>query len=464
MARLEEYPHAFAAQTKRAFTWWRRRRARARFLRRRLDFSPTSRPTLRPHQHRRFLATAAALALVLTIAALLTESAQAQTYSVIYSFSGGQGGATPMAGLTPNGANSFYGTANYGGITGGPCGSSGCGMVYRLTNGSSGWTLTPLYNFMGGADGQNPGTASVVFGPDGGLYSSTFLGGGGCPGSGCGTVFKLWPSRGASPSTTWVETMLHRFTGVDGTGPVGAIIFDHLGNLDGATNAGGFQNGGVIFQLNASSGFQEVVLFHPYGYPGSSVTMDHAGDLYGTTFDGGTNHFGSIFKLTPSGSGYRATDIYDFTNSGDGAYPKAGVILDQAGNLYGATSAGGSGRGGTIFKLTFSNGTWVYSTLYSFAGPSNGRLISGPVGNLVTDSAGNLYGTTFSDGAYGCGAIFKLTPSNGSWTYTSLHDFTNGSDGGFPYSNLIIDAHGNLYGTASSGGTSGLGVAFAITQ
>jgi uncharacterized repeat protein (TIGR03803 family) len=416
-----------------------------------------------PAQRRSLLALAAALAIVLTLAAVLTQSAQAQTYSVIYNFSGGQGGATPMAGLTSNGANSFYGTANYGGITGGPCGNSGCGMVYRLTNSGSGWALTSLYNFMGGADGQNPETANVVFGPDGGLYSSTFLGGGGCTGAGCGTVFKLWPGRGFSPSTTWIETILHRFSGADGSGPVGAIVFDHMGNLDGATNAGGFQNGGVIFQLNASSGFQEVVLFHPYGYPGSSVSMDHAGDLYGTTFNGGANHFGSIFKLTPSGSGYTSTDIYDFTNGADGAYPKAGVILDAAGNLYGATSTGGSGHGGTVFKLTFSNGRWVYSPLYSFAGPSNGRLISGPVGNLVMDSGGNLYGTTFSDGIYGSGAVFKLTPSNGSWTYTSLHDFFNGSDGGFPYSNLVIDTRGNLFGTASTGGAQGLGVVFQIT-
>jgi uncharacterized repeat protein (TIGR03803 family) len=79
------------------------------------------------------------------------------------------------------------------------------------------------------------------------------------------------------------------------------------------------------------------------------------------------------------------------------------------------------------------------------------------------DAAGNLYGTTLADGANGYGAVFKLTPSNGIWTYTSLHDFTNGIDGGYPYSTLVLDQRGNLYGTASSGGTQGLGVVFEIT-
>jgi uncharacterized repeat protein (TIGR03803 family) len=198
-------------------------------------------------------------------------------------------------------------------------------------------------------------------------------------------------------------------------------------------------NGGIIYQLNSSSGWEEVVLYHPYGYPGSGLTMDHAGNLYGTTFNGGKDLSGSVYKLTPSGSNWIETDLYDFTNGSDGSFPQAGVILDAAGNLYGATSAGGTGQGGVVFKLTDSNGNWTDSTLYSLTGPHNGRLVVGPIGNLVMDAAGNLYGTTLADGAHGYGAVFKLTPSNGSWTYTSLHDFTNGSDGGYPYSTLVLD-------------------------
>jgi uncharacterized repeat protein (TIGR03803 family) len=406
----------------------------------------------------RLLAGALALATVLALAAGLTQSAQAQTYSVLYNFTGEADGAMPMAGLTSDGIAAFYGTANYGGVKGGPCGNNGCGVVYRLFQGKSGWTVTPLYTFLGGTDGQNPETANVAFGPDGALYSTTFLGGGACTSPGCGTVYKIAPVQG-----NWVETIIHSFNYSEGSGPVGAPVFDHNGNLDGATNAGGLNNGGIIYQLNQSNNWTEQVLFHPYGYPGSGVTMDHAGNLYGTTFNGGSNFHGSVYKLTPSGSGFIETDLYDFTNGSDGGYPKAGVILDLEGNIYGATTMGGSGKGGTVFKLSLQNGKWVYSTLYSFTSPSNGGLIAGPVGNLAIDNVGNLYGTTLSDGAHGFGAVFKLTPSNGSWTYTALHDFTNGSDGGFPYSNLVVDPHGDLYGTASTGGASGAGVVFEIT-
>ncbi|MFZ0314853.1 MAG: choice-of-anchor tandem repeat GloVer-containing protein [Candidatus Korobacteraceae bacterium] len=418
-------------------------------------------------RHSRLLCgyAAAALAMVLTLAAVTTQAAQAQTYSVIYDFTGGANGAMPMAGLTYDGAGSFYGTANYGGNTGGNCGTNGCGLVYRLTNTSSGWALTPLYSFLGGNDGANPEIAYVVFGPDGSLYSTTYYGGGTCDGIGCGTAFKLRPSAAddLSGSSPWVETVLHRFTGADGAGPVGAVIFDHNGNMDGATSSGGLHNGGIIYQLNASRNWDLVVMYHPYGYPGSGLTMNHAGDLYGTTFNGGHDLFGSVYQLTPSGSGWIETDLYDFTNGSDGSFPQAGVILDGAGNLYGATSVGGTSRGGTVFELTNSNGSWVYNKLYSLTGPVGPRLVVGPIGNLVMDAAGNLYGTALADGAHGYGSVFKLTPSHGSWTYTSLHDFTNGSDGGYPYSTLVLDPSGNLYGTASSGGTQGVGVVFEIT-
>jgi uncharacterized repeat protein (TIGR03803 family) len=110
--------------------------------------------------------------------------------------------------------------------------------------------------------------------------------------------------------------------------------------------------------------------------------------------------------------------------------------------------------------LTFSSGNWTFSTLYSFpsgAGPG------GPVASLTIDEAGNLYGTTLLDGTYGQGNVFKLTPSGGGWTYTDIHDFTGGSDGGQPISNVMLDANGNLYGTTYRGGTNNLGVAWEIT-
>jgi len=110
--------------------------------------------------------------------------------------------------------------------------------------------------------------------------------------------------------------------------------------------------------------------------------------------------------------------------------------------------------------LTPSSGGWTFQLLYSLSGSGN---FPGPVRNLSLDAAGNVYGTTYAGGAYGYGSVFKLTPGNGTWTYTALHDFTNANDGAYPDSNVLIDGDGNLYGTASKGGTNGLGVVWEIT-
>lgn len=140
-----------------------------------------------------------------------------------------------------------------------------------------------------------------------------------------------------------------------------------------------------------------------------------------------------------------------------------GLIFDPSGNLIGSTAIAGSGGTGTVFELTPSGNTWAFDLLYSFVGN-----FDGPRGSLIMDSAGNLYGTTVGAGQYSKGSVFKLTPSSGGWTYTSLHDFTGGSDGGYPIGNVTFDASGNLYGTASSGGTGtacyeGCGVVWKIT-
>lgn len=414
----------------------------------------------------KYLGCRCAIGLLGLLFALLSPAARAQTYTIIHNFTGGADGATPMAGLTIDQAGNLYGATNYGGNLGGNCGAQGCGLVYRLSNHNSGWALTPLYSFQGGNDGMNPQMANVVIGQNGSLYSTTFYGGGSCGGDnrGCGTVFELQPPANPCGGALcpWMENILHSFNGLNGSGPVGALVFDAQGNLYGATNTGGVGNGGTVYQLNASAGWMEEILFIPYGYPGSSVTMNRADDFFGSTFVGASGP-GAVYQLTPSGSNWIGTFIYDFTGGSDGAYPVAGVILDPAGNIYGATTSGGASHGGTVFELSPSNGSWAFNLLYSFTGPENGLQVVGPVGNLIMDSAGNLYGTTFSDGEFGYGAVFKLTSTGSGWTYTSLHDFTNGSDGGYPYSNLVFDSSGNIYGTASSGGSFANGVIFKLS-
>lgn len=166
-----------------------------------------------------------------------------------------------------------------------------------------------------------------------------------------------------------------------------------------------------------------------------------------------------VYQLLFSESGWIEQNIYGFTVGNDGADPFGGLTMDAFGNLYGTTSGLGSGGGGTVFKLTHANDGWSLTTLHSFSGTN----YPGPRGALVMDSNGNLYGTTFATGNNGQGEAFKLSPTDGGWTYTLLHEFTGEADGGMPYCNLLLDANGNIYGTASAGGAYGYGVVFEIT-
>jgi uncharacterized repeat protein (TIGR03803 family) len=277
-------------------------------------------------------------------------------------------------------------------------------------------------------------------------------------------VFHLTPPA-TVPKTalsSWNETVLYRFTGgSDGGNPQGGVSFDGLGNIYGTTTQGGGSPAccGTVYSLTPSGGgWIETVLYSPGddNSLGGGVIFDRSGSLYGESCGGG------IYELSPSGSGWIAQTLYNFTGGSDGQCPFGGLIIDNSGNLYGTTLYDGDGGGGTVFGLTAANGGWLFNLLYGLSGAGQ-YLYRGPWDKLVMDSAGNLYGTTFIDGAYGAGSVFKLTPSNGSWTYTSLHDFTDGNDGGFPKSNLVLDANGNLYGTASTGGTYGQGVVFEIT-
>jgi uncharacterized repeat protein (TIGR03803 family) len=190
----------------------------------------------------------------------------------------------------------------------------------------------------------------------------------------------------------------------------------------------------------------------------SGVVFDSAGNLYGSTAFGGYYGYGVIFRLTPSGGGWSETVLHSFQNSSDGGGPNGAVVLDAAGNLYGATSSAGPNGGGTVWELSPSNGNWTFAVLYAFTGNGSG----GPNGGLLMDQAGNLYGATLLDGAHGRGNVFKLSPGNGGWSYASLYDFNEANYGLWPNSKLAIDADGNLFGTTEAGG-SGNGVVFEIT-
>jgi uncharacterized repeat protein (TIGR03803 family) len=181
---------------------------------------------------------------------------------------------------------------------------------------------------------------------------------------------------------------------------------------------------------------------------------DPAGNFYGTTVSGGASNWGVVFKLDTTGT---ETVLHSFTGSADGGYPLAGLIRDSAGNLYGTTQSAGIGLAGVVFKVDTAG---TETVLYAFTGGADGAY---PLGGLVRDSAGNLYGTASGGGASSQGAVFKVDTTG---TETVLYSFTGGEDGGYPLAGLTQDSAGNLYGTTSYGGsgrvTSGDGVVFML--
>ena len=415
-----------------------------------------------------------AIAIVFALATITAQSAQAQNFTVLHNLNGLQDGYYPISGVTVARNGDLYGTTQYSGLAGGDC-YLGCGTAFRLVRKGSGWIFTTLYSFAGGNDGGNS-YARVIFGPDGSLYGTTSAGGGGSCEGGCGTVFNLKPPPHATANVLggWTETVLYRFTGGDDGGmPVGAdLVFDRAGSLYGTTLGGGTGNCqggcGTVYKLTPSNGGWTESVLHSFTTqdgdgqrPWGGVIFDQPGNLYGTTTNGPFGSFGTIYKLVPAGLTWTEQILYTFKQASDGEYPYSGLIFDQLGNLYGTTCCGGPGGIGAAFEFTPS-GSGTFTLLYgSFGG------YGGPDGSLTMDAAGNLYGTTESGGAYNFGSVFKLTPGNGGWTYTSLHDFCAGgspcSDGALPHGGVAFDSQGNLYGTTAEGGTSNSGVIWEIT-
>lgn len=394
------------------------------------------------------------LIFLLLFLTLTAEPLQGQTFSVIHNFTGGRDGADPWAGPTLDRAGNLYGTTFEGGSQN--CGA-GCGVVYKLAHHGSSWVLDPLYSFTGGGDGAYP-TGAVTLGPDGTLFGTDW-------GETSATVFNLKPQPMACSTVLcpWAETVIYRPG--EGSYPYSGLVFDSAGNLYGTTYEGGF-GWGTVFEVTPSGGSWDGTPIYGFyglgdgGYPSPSVALDSAGDLYGTTVFGGNNGLGTVFELTRSGSDWTKTILYSFQGQNDGQGPTGGVVFDGAGNLFGGTLAGGTGgRGGTVYELSHSNQGWKLTILHAFTFSGNGGIRS----NLTIDGSGNIYGTTVGDGAYGQGSVFKLTPSGSGWSFTDLHDFTGGSDGGSPLGGVAVDARGNLYGTASQGGSYGQGVIWEIT-
>lgn len=391
----------------------------------------------------------------------LLSPASGQTFQVLHNFAGQQDGNFPTAGVTIDRGGNLYGTTNFGAL--------GYGGVYQLKLRNGFWSFSPLYEFTGAPDAFSA-SAPVTIGPNGTVYGAAF--GGGLHNE--GAIFNVTPPPTVCKTTQcwWKEKLPYSFNYTDGAGLQSAIVFDSAGNMYGAAPAGGnagcMEGCGVVFKLVPSGGSWTETYYaftgaSDGGNPQGSVLLASDGNLYGTTTWGGAYGYGTVYELTPSGSGWTETTIHDFQNATDGSSAYAGLIEDASGNLYGAATYGGPNNAGTVFELARSNGGWSFTVLYAFPG----QRPAGPFSNLVL-AGGSLYGTTLGDGAHNLGSVFKLTPSNGSWTYTSLHDFTGGLDGGTVYGGVALDGQGNIYGTTAKGGqfnncTQGCGVVWEIT-
>ena len=391
--------------------------------------------------------------MILTIL-ILAVCASAGTEKVLYSFSGGPDGFWPN-GVRFDSAHNLFGTTQQGGV-------GQAGTVFELSPSSSGaWTLKVLHSFTGGADGGRP-YSGVTMDASGNLYGTTFFGGD----FNQGTVYKLAPNADG----TYTQTVLHSFSGgADGAGPYDTPIFDAAGNLYGTTyNGGATYNTGTVFKLtpNADGTWSESILYTFTGEqnPMAGLVMDPAGNLYGTTVYGGSSFRGNVYQLSQSSGVWTQNIIHTF-NDADGSTPFAGLVRDAAGNLFGAAYGGGTSDWGTIYRLSQQpNGTWNFKLIYSFAGTADG---GSPYSALTLDPRGNLYGTANHGGntatcTNGCGAVFKFARSGSSFTESVLYTFTGAQDGANPYSNLIFDRAGNLYGTAYGGGASLLGVIYEV--
>ncbi len=273
------------------------------------------------------------------------------------------------------------------------------------------------------------------------------------------------------------DSKLYSFTAPpNGVRPAANVISDANGNLYGTTYTGSPNGAGTVYELsppvNGGKKWSERVLHH-FGLqsrgqnPQSALTLDSAGNLYGVTPSGGPNGAGTVFMLTkPTGGGteWPETVLHHFYGAKLGGTPYGALVFGTDGNLYGTTGYGGAQGAGIVFKLTRGNGNsaWTETVLYSFTNGTDGGY---PYCNLVFDSAGNLYGTTLNGGNAGNGVVFELSPpqSGQVWTEQVLHSFDAANDGNFPRTGVIFDASGNLYGTTENGGTSNWGTVFELS-
>jgi uncharacterized repeat protein (TIGR03803 family) len=445
-------------------------------------------------QLKSLLRSAAMMAVLAVLSLLLFQTAQSQaqavTETVFYNFCGvdscldGGGPIGPLAAV----GGTFYGVSTDGGLgcSNGPCGtafglfpepSGGCETG---TNTGNGWCEFVLYNFCSlanCADGSWPlGNVSYLnarFNRPGNFYGTTYYGGS----HNLGTVFEISSKpvlsgcpAGSNQSGGWCETVLYSFcsynigiTCSDGYHPGGNLVEDSAGNLYGVV-VGEAQNGvGGVFELSPDQqGGYDEELIYPDDFIQIGLAIDSDDNLYGTDTNFTTGQ-ANVFKIALSQASYPQTNIYTF--SGSEGFP-TGVTVDSAGNLYGATYTGGSKNLGTVWKLIpvttgKKAGTYTKKTLHNFTAEKGGEY---PETGVTLDSSGNIYGTAIGGNTGcpgGCGTLFELAADGDTYKYKLLWSF-NGTDGAGPDSPTVTSA-GTLYGVTGSGGANNSGTMFELT-
>jgi uncharacterized repeat protein (TIGR03803 family) len=395
---------------------------------------------------------------MMLVAASFSPAASAQTYTTLHSFAGSPDGQLPFGGLVGDAKGNFYGTTQYGGTLFG-------GTVFELSPPAAvggDWTETVIWNFAGGIAGGTP-SFQLVMDPKGNLYGEVQSGGN--PFCSCGGVFVLVPPKTAGGN--WSERIIYAPTGGSSGTSVfyGGLVLDSSGALYGTEYNGGLNSQGLAFKIAsvAGGGFRETDLYN-FGasstdamQPWGPLTLDASGNLYGVSLLGGASGNGTAYKLTPPAGGIGAwtnTVLYSFPGGSGGCQPEGNLIMDKAGRLYGQTTdCGGTARSGVLFRLTppTGGGSWTETVLHTFSSTDGG----GAYPSLSLNTKTNVfYGTSFY-----AGVVFELKPptsGSGKWIEGVVATTT------FPLGPIVWDAHGTLYGTAYDGGSSADGTVFSI--
>jgi uncharacterized repeat protein (TIGR03803 family) len=443
----------------------------------------------------------ATVVVLLALSVVPWHGAQAYTYKVLSEFcAGGSCGFAPEATLVLDKAGNLYGTTYQGGVPGNNNGNTTPGTAFELS--PPGWGITKTLKFcdspscyLGGFPARDRFTYAGA--SSGKLYdgvstlygATTFYGAASCTDCGSGSIYGLTPT---ADHASWTVTLVHTFprttSGAEGFATSG-VVMDRFGNLFGVR---GYSD--LIYELTppAKAGgswvFRPLYIFCSKAncadgkLPPSTPIIDNAGNLYGVTLRGGNGSgdtsAGTVYKLSPpttKGGAWVETVLHVFClkqdTCPDGSSPIGALVMDGRGNLYGTTQSDGqvaNSSGGTVFKLAppaAPSGTWTYTVLHDF----NGK--GAPMAALIIDNLGNLYGTTTTGGVNSSGTIFELTPPavvGGQWIYKDLHDF--GAEGNYPVGGLVMGPAGNIYGTTVVGGlvvqarTSTTGTVFELVK